>query len=472
MTDLSFRTILMSALVGYIFNFKGIFFGIISIVTTIVGYWIFKKHFKKFIKDVNNGGSLPEFISSLFINGNNQEKIKYLRFCISVVSMLILIVSIIFELHIADIIFSSIFGIDTVIVFFSLLGSITLYAILGGYKSIIVTDVIQAFMLILACMAAAYFMIEFKPEHTIELELNPEPVLGVESNPITKFLRLFVSFLSGFVWLLTTTESWQRFSATRSFKVSNKGVLWSGLFKVIALVLFMIFGIYFKDIIEPVLQYYQTDTSQEEFLIIDFFKISDYVFQIGLKIALAIIFVGLLMCAVSTVDTYLIAMSHSFTSDIVINKHQKSLGNLNAYENRRYNYVGKIAIIMMAFIIMLFWYFLKMTDLLKDPVYFFFFASSFQFILFPLLLIGLFVKKTNIYALIISIILGVATTFFSWFYILNFSSGSMFLLNISKENGIKTLPLFILLVTSVSFIICNYLPAIFMQVCSIKKRAR
>ncbi len=455
MSDLSFRIMLISVTIGYVFGMKGVFFGIISIATTISGYWVFKGRFKEFIEDSDNGGSLPEFICSLFVDGN-KEKIKYLRFSVSLASILILVVSIIFELHIADIIFSKIYGVENGIVIFPLLGLITLYAVLGGYKSIIVTDMIQACTLLLAIGAFVYFMVQYTPEHTVELK----PYVVETTSNSTGFLRLMSSFFVGFIWLLTTTESWQRFSATRNFTLSNKGVLWSGLIKVVWVVLFTIFGVYIKDVIEPALMYYHIELANVD-LVPYFFEIGNYVSQTGLKIALSIIFVGVLMCAISTVDTYLIAIGHTYTSDVVLNKSSKKMGNLNSYENRHYSYVGKLAIVGISFAIMLSWYVLKKTMILDNSVLFFFVASSLQFIIFPLLLIGLFMKKVNVHALIILVVSGIATTFFSWFYILNMDDDSVLLSYMTLSDIIKCLPLFVFLVTSLSFLMGNYVPMIY-----------
>ena len=445
--------IFVCAIWGYYFNLSGAFWVAITIILLVVGYHLFGKYFKEYIEDVKNNGSLHEYIASLYLTTSNQKQVKRLRYFSSMITIVTLVLAIILELHIASTLFGQVFGFNIASTFFTFLVIISAYSILGGFRTVIDTDIIQSILLSVAIASGIYFVFAFDTPNSIELNFDSTIITGTGwAN------SLGISFL-GFGWLLVTMDTWQRNSASRSLDVSLKGVMWSGILMTIFVILFAIFGIYVKSVIEPIAvsNGLQDSISNGAFPFNDLYLIKDLVPTYGLKVALALIFIGLIMAAASTVDTFFVVIGHSFTTDILISTTDKPLGELDEKRNKLFGSVGKIVILLSSLLIMIVWGILNYTNSLNDPLSLFYIAYSVQYALLPALLLGIFMKKKSIYSAIISIIVGIITSQFIVFFFLkpyqDFSTTKYLIL--TADQWIGLLPLITSLVSAIAFLIVN-----------------
>lgn len=404
--------IFVCAIWGYFFGFSGVFWVAITIALLLVGYMFFGKHFKQYFEDTTNSGSLHEFISSLYRKDGKLSS-KNLRYFSSLVTIITLLLAIILELHIASTLFSQVFGISTSLTFLWLLAIIASYSCLGGLRTVIHTDILQSILMLLAIFAGLYFYFNFDSLGITNSEYSFTSIIGGTGWANS----LGISFL-GFGWLLVTMDTWQRNSASRNTNITFNGIRSSIGIMIVFVILFALFGMYIKDAIEPLVLKSGLTSSGGLFPFNDLFLISDLIREPFLKASLAIIFVGLIMAAASTADTFFVVMSHSFTTDILINPTGESLGSLNEKQNILFGTVGRIVIITSTFLIMIVWYVLYSNDLLNDPLNLFYISYSVQYALLPALIFGIFYKRKNQSTAIVSIIIGIITTLCIGFFFL------------------------------------------------------
>lgn len=442
--------IFVCAIWGYYFGLSGAFWVAITIILLWVGYASFGRYFKKYIEDTKNSGSLHEFISNLYKTNNSTP--KKLRYFSSLVTIVTLLLAIILELNIASTLFSIVFGFSVSATFLVLTLIIAAYSCLGGFKTVVHTDIIQFIFLVLAIIAGVYFYYKFDSS-------------GITSYSFGTILSdtgwansLGISFL-GFGWLLVTMDTWQRNSAARNIDVSFTGIRWSVAIMTVFVILFALFGMFIKDAIEPFAAQHNITTSGGLFPFNDLFLIRDFISEPILKVLLAIIFVGLIMAAASTADTFFVVIGHSFTTDILISKTEESLGSLSDKQNLLFGTVGRIVIIASTFLIMIVWYILDRYNLLGDPLNLFYISYSVQYSLMPSLIFGLFYKKKNYKTAIISIVFGIIGTLFIGFFFLpkvQAADSDTYLL-LRPDQWLGLLPFLTFLVSSLAFILSQLL---------------
>ena len=356
---------------GYYYGLSGAFWVAITILLLIIGYYIFGKHFKSYVEDRKNSGSLHDFIAGLYTKEGNESYIK-LRYFTSFVTVLTLILAIVLELHIASTLFDTVFKTNSIgTTFVVLTALIALYSCLGGFRTVVDTDILQSLFLILAIIAGFYFVFTFEAKPITSFQLNTIFSGAGWAN------SLGISFL-GFGWLLITMDTWQRNCASRSIDTSMKGVIIAGLIMTLFVILFALFGTYVKDAIEPILSSNNVKTSSGLMAFNDFLQIEQFVTPSLLKMAIGIIFIGLIMAAISTADTFLVVLSHSITTDLLISKTKPNLGELNEKQNVFYGTIGRASIVIVTFVIIGVWELLNYFKLLGDPLNLFYVSYSVQ----------------------------------------------------------------------------------------------
>lgn len=443
--------IFVCAIWGYFFGISGAFWVAVTIILLIFGYLIFGKYFKSYIEDRSNNGSLHEFISNLYIEKGNINY-KRLRYFSSLVTIITLLLAIILELHIASTLFVQVFETSLESTFLVLVSIIAAYAILGGFRTVVHTDILQSVLLIVAIIAGFYFYFNFESA-------------GITSHSFRTIFSgagwanaLGISFL-GFAWLLATMDTWQRNSASRSLDISFKGVSWAGGIMVVFVILFALFGMYVKDAIAPIAQENGLATSGGFYPFNDLFAISNLASEQFLQVSLAALFVGLIMAAASTADTFFVVMSHSFTTDILISKTNKSLGQIDEKQNLLFGSVGRIVVISSTFIIMIVWFLLSKFNLLNSPLDLFYIAYSVQYALLPALIFGIFFKRKHTSTAILSIISGIISTLFIGFYFSPKSAAgiSTEYLALRPDQWMGLLPFTTFVISGLFYIIINFI---------------
>lgn len=398
---------------GYYYGLSGAFWVAITILLLIVGYNIFGKHFKKYVEDRYNSGSLHDYIAGLYIKEGCASS-KKLRYFTSLVTILTLILAIVLELHIASSLFGTVFKVSSVgTTFVVLTALIALYSCLGGFRTVVDTDILQSIFLLLAIVAGFYFVFTFETKPIASINFSIGSLIG----DVGWANALGISFL-GFGWLLITMDTWQRNCASRSIDTSMKGIIIAGLIMTLFVVFFALFGIYVKNSIEPILVGNNIQTSSGLLAFNDFLKIEQFVTPTVLKMAISVIFIGLIMAAISTADTFLVVLSHSFTTDLVISRSKPNLGELTDRQNAFYGTIGRASIVIVTFVIIGAWETLNHLKLLGDPLNLFYVTYSVQYSLLPALLFGIFFKNKSASNAIYSIIAGIVANFLIGFYFL------------------------------------------------------
>ncbi len=396
---------------GYYYGLSGAFWVAVTIILLILGYNIFAKYFKKYIEDRNNSGSLHDYIAGLYAKKGSVAHNK-LRYFTSFVTILTLVLAIVLELQIASSLFDTVFKANsTGTTFVILTALIALYSCLGGFRTVVDTDILQSVFLFLAIIAGFYFVFTYETKPVTSIDVKTIFNGAGWANSIG------ISFL-GFGWLLITMDTWQRNCASRSVDTSKKGILIAGSIMTLFVICFALFGVYVKDSIEPILVSNNVKTSNGLLAFNDFLQIEQYVTPTVLKMSIGIIFVGLIMAAISTADTFLIVLSHSLTTDLLISRATPNIGELNEKQNVFYGSIGRASIIVITFVIIGTWELLNFFKLLGDPLNLFYVTYSVQYSLLPALLFGIFLKKKSAITAIFSIIAGIIVNFFIGFYFL------------------------------------------------------
>ena len=70
--------IYVCAISGYVAGWSGVFWMAICIILLGLGFWVFSSHFKAYIEDKSNVGTIHEYIAHPFRNDPNGRKIRFL----------------------------------------------------------------------------------------------------------------------------------------------------------------------------------------------------------------------------------------------------------------------------------------------------------------------------------------------------------------------------------------------------------
>lgn len=442
--------IFVCAIYGYLFNLSGVLWVAVTIALLIVGHLVFAKHFKNYIQDRNNSGSLHEFISSLYFTGSNKKQTLYLRYFSSVVTIATLIFAIILELHIASKLFSLVFDTNVTSTFFTFIVLIAIYATTGGFRTVIHTDILQSIMLIFAIFGGLYFA--FFYETSYEVTYNFKEIF----NGVGWANSAGIAFL-GFGWLLITMDTWQRNCASRDIDTTRNGILISGGLMILFVIIFAFFGMYVKDIIEPLAMSQGLQVSEGTFPFNDLYLLASPDNPIGIKFALAAVFIGLIMAAISTADTFFIVIGHAVTTDLLLSKHIDSFGKISESQNLFFGSLTRIVIIISSLVILIFWGILNKINALNDPLSLFYISYSVQYALIPALVLGIFLKRKFVIASIISIVAGFIGTYVIGFVFLKpYQDGSdTIYLFLRADQWIGLLPLMTFLISLIFYYITH-----------------
>jgi len=173
--------------------------------------------------------------------------------------------------------------------------AIGLYLVLGGYKMLIYSDIIQMFVTL--CMATAIYVVFF---HTLELSFMNTVDFRSETNVLLS-LGIFTYAL---ILILGRPDIWQRVFSARSERVARTSFLVFPLIYVPYLIAFLCFAAYLLHVLPNV--------DMKNFLTILF---SDDL-QAG-NLFIAFMGVGILAAAMSTIDSQIYIASTTFLKNIM-----------------------------------------------------------------------------------------------------------------------------------------------------------
>ena len=280
------------------------------------------------------------------------------------------------------------------------------YSSLGGFWSVVVTDIMQFIVVVLAtAIFVAVGLLGFAP--AVDLPLStygtniPQIILSPGWAGITAILGVT------FGWYLVTMDTWQRAAATRN-KPTTVGGAWAGtLILLIAITVFVIIGMYDTLAIGPFLESQGVaGHSGGVHPIHDIYLMIPYLSEPA-KFAVALFALALVMAGLSTADTFLIVASHSFVSDLLIGLRKRaSFGTLTDQDQIFFAQIGRLIVLAMGVFIVAIYFVLKPIGILENPLNFFYVAYSLQFALFAPVVYSMANRSSHATAILVSLVFG------------------------------------------------------------------
>jgi Na+/proline symporter len=386
-----FATLSMSmaglANILFVFSIWGYQYGLSATVYGFL-FWICGLFFFRYIfgqpqvRDfVSNMGTLHEFLGSR--HGPDGEKVRAFAAKVSIASFLIVIG---FEVYVGAQIIQvfvpkenldelglttnqSVLGVALL-----LCTVVAAYSAIGGYRSVIETDKIQGLLLLCAFGLTLYLTYDIIAAEVGKATLR---TLLFSTGDYNFGFFVLTNLIGWTLWFPTTMDMWQRCAATRSADIPRKQIIYS-LSAFFAITVFgVIIGVYVK----------QTLPNENSlYPLLDFLRI---VLESSKEPAsniwpLAILLAGFVAAMMSTVDTFTIAATQAYFSDIRLAKRFTSLSSVPHDLQRRE--VSKAMLCAFVIPISTFLIFFLIHLAAVNPVAIFIIGYSFQLsLIFPIL---------------------------------------------------------------------------------------
>ncbi|HTD36933.1 MAG TPA: hypothetical protein VK669_05435 [Candidatus Limnocylindrales bacterium] len=361
---------------GYQYGWAGLIWFVFNLILNVAGFWIFLRAFRPYIEDHQNNGTIHDYLSGAYAANEPNGRAASIRILASIVTVTGLLLAVGFELSIAVSLLQLDSTLERVAVFFLLTFVICLFTAFGGFRTLLVSDICQASLLTLATVVLFSIM--------LALSKNSMPGLIV-GFPARHFLDIgWPSIVSiciiGFGWMLVAMDQWQRICASRSYTISLRGTgLYLAFITVFALI-FAVWGMYDKTILLPLLHgASQKAHSGGSNPLADIPLLTSIG---GPKLVVAFIVCGLIAAGLSTTNTFLTVSSHSLTTDVlVVSLANRRMKDLTAEESKAFVGIARAVIVGIGSFIVLIFAGLTASQLLTDPLSFFYIAYSIQFAL-------------------------------------------------------------------------------------------
>jgi sodium/pantothenate symporter len=432
-TNLSLGNLIyVSAIWGFSYGGSSILWLCIALIVFVVAFKHYAPYIKHYIEDKNNCGTLHEFLSISFLKDNKPS--VSVRLVASLSTIISLLIALVLELHLGAQIFSAILGVNVFNVFLAFTAIISIYTALGGYRSVILTDIVQAVLMVFGLFILLYIFFSGGSYSWTSYEASfgkgLTPIFfGVGWQNIISILTLGVG------WFLVSMDAWQRNCASRSVDTSVKGLTIGAFGMGIFIVAWAVSGLYVHLAVVPGLSEEQLGNFSKGYN-----PIGDLLlFQSQLgglwPLLIGILAFSLVMAALSSADTFLVVCGHSFISDLIVGVGRKSnFGNLTGNISFALSNIARGVIVSMTIVLILLWALLNQLHLLQDPLTLFFIAYSVQWALLAPIIFGAIKKKRSANIVFLSIIAGIVTALFVGF-------GSAFTLYAGQETilGLSTL---------------------------------
>lgn len=163
-----------------------------------------------------------------------------------------------------------------------------------------------------------------------------------------------------------------------------KGIAIGSLVMMISVGLFGVAGMLVKSTVEPlVAAELKSNLSQGGFPFNDIFLLNFADLGLFPTFLAAVVGAGLVMAAVSTVDTFLIVLAHAVNVDLALSARGiRGISSLTKEQDAIVLGRGKLLILTFAVICLFCWFILDGAGWLKDPLNLFFVTYTLQFCLF------------------------------------------------------------------------------------------
>lgn len=204
---------------------------------------------------------------------------------------------------------SFVFGVEQFLLVAIVIMLVAAYTTTGGFRTVVSTDIIQFICMVIAILAGI-LLFNILPSGKSFEDVGYLYSFSGMIGDVGWQTAVGLCFL-GFFWLISTPDTWQRNCTSRSIDVSIKGILVGTVLMCILVAMFAIGGMYVKTSIEGLVSTeHLSHLSQGYFAFSDIFLIDYNAMGVGVNILLTLIAIGLLMAAVSTIDTFLIVIAH------------------------------------------------------------------------------------------------------------------------------------------------------------------
>lgn len=449
-TNLSLGNFLyFCAIWSYFYGIAGMIWIAVGVLLMIISFVIFGPKFKPFIEDRANTGTIHEYLSSSYTKPSLLVGPIKLRLIASLSTLITITLAIVLELHLASQILSIILGKQPWLIFFIISAIACFIAAVGGYWGVAVTDSLQAAFLYLALFAFIFIIPNDTNTAATYSSVYPTGLTNLVSGIGWWNIASIIVF--GIGWPLVTMDTWQRNSASRSLSIATKGIIIGGVLMIVAALGWSMLGIYDHLALSTLANHSQGyDPFSDLFLIA-----ANTTF---LKWGLAILASGLIMAAISTVDTFFVMSGHSLVSDVVVGVLRRGdYGSLSDTQNLSLADISRAFIALQWFIVLGVWFLLRGLGVLQSALSLFFAAYAVQYsLLIPVMLSKPgFPQKSGpafwsiAVGIVVSILCGLGSS-------LALQYGWSMPIGLSADQWLPLTPVLTVIASGSAFFLCNF----------------
>ena len=240
---------------------------------------------------LKNGNTLHEYIAG------KHTSFSAVRMAAALVTVITLLGFVAAQVYIFSGFLSEFMGISSlnisIIIFAFLVG----YTLLGGFDSVVRTDILQSILIILGCIAL--YIVESNLAETTNAKIS-----DIVFSPLPAFYIPMLIVING-LWQFSAMDMWQRSVASRNLRVVRIGSALGGVFFVIASAFVVTLGLYLRAI--------HQGTGTE--LVSNPFELLSSIIVPG-DISAMFLFALFVSAFLSTADSMLIAASQALMTDI------------------------------------------------------------------------------------------------------------------------------------------------------------
>lgn len=374
--------IFLSLIWGYFYGLGGILWLWIGFVLAALVFVFCVRRFDAFSGYIEeeNSGSVHEFLARRYSGDGQVAKPRLIRLAASLTTILCLLIALTLELFLAAAILSPLIGLDPVVVFIALTVLISLYSAIGGFYAVVLTDIVQGVMLVLALVALAVVFWQLGLPSAPSSELYATSFIDILKAPGAFGIFSILAVTLG--WYLVTMDTWQRASASRSARVAVRGMVFGTGLLLVGILAFGLIGMYDQLVVLPNLTQALAGAHSGGFNpIADLYLLLDQMPELG-RLLMAFVAVAFVMAGVSTADTFLIVSGHSLVSDLLVGLgRNESFASIPGRESVLFASVARSVVVFMGLFVLMMYAVMQWLGLLTNPLAIFYLAYSIQFAL-------------------------------------------------------------------------------------------
>jgi len=379
-TNLSLgNMVYVCCILGFFAGFSGVFWSVMTIVLLGIGFWALAPRFKAYISERGNFGTLHDFLST--VHGENDpdsaRRIKTIAASITAISLSLAIV---IEAFLGALFLQLLIALPVHLLMILFIGLVAIYTSAAGFFTVVTTDRVQALLIIGAILGGIALFAALPSNGGLSAAGYEFSVTGMVTD-IGWPTALGLSAL-GFFWLIATPDTWQRNAASRSLDTSIKGSWLGTALMSLSVAAFAFSGMFVGAQIEPLVA--EADNlyrySDGSYPLNDIFLIDIDEFGAVVQIGAALLAIGMLMAAISTIDTFFVVIGHVINVDLILSQQgHKSIAELPERTNKHVLQRGRTLIMLYVPVLFTIAILMLTFDWLNDPLNLFFVTYTIQF---------------------------------------------------------------------------------------------